>query len=325
MKRILSLLLIAALGCSSLLFGDGQKELASKTPTWPTGTIKFIVPYGAGGGADITIRLITKYLEKELGQTIVVQNITGGSGTIGFTAIADAKPDGYTFGYGDCNMSNGKLLFQGVTYDNTSFSPVCMFASDPHIIIVSKKSGIKSIQQLIEKAKSAPGTITFGLGGAWSSHDFLRLKLESQAGIKFKRMVFQSGALAVTAVAGDNCDVGVPFVSEALAQIQAGNIVPLAISSDSRFELTPDIPTIKESGFNFEHTMWRAIVGPAGIPEDILVKMDAALNKVMNNPDYQVEVLKAGSFRNYMPYTLFKNYFNTSHEAYKKLITEAKQ
>jgi len=325
MKKGMCVVLIALL-CSVSVFANGQQESSAAAATkWPTGTVKFIVPYGAGGGADITVRLITKYLEKELGQTIIVQNVTGGSGTIGFSAIADAKPDGYTFGYGDCNMSNGKLLFDGVKYDNTSFSPVCMFASDPHIVVVSKKSGIKNMQDLIAKAKANPEGMTFGLGGAWSSHDFLRLKLEAQSGVKFKRMVFQSGAAAVTAVAGGNCDIGVPFVSEALAQIQAGNVVPIAISSDKRFELTPDIPTMKETGFNFEHTMWRAIVGPAGIPQDILVKLDAAMGKVMANPEYQKEVLAAGSFRNYMPYAQFKDYFNTSHEMYKKLITDAKK
>lgn len=315
-------MLVVVMASMSLFAQGGAEKGAAAYPTKP---VKVIVPYGAGGGADITIRLITKYLEKEIGQNVVVQNITGGSGTIGFSAIADATPDGYTFGYGDCNMSNGKLLFEGVTYDNTSFSPVCMFASDPHIIVVGKKSGIKNINELIEKAKAKPESISYGLGGAWSSHDFLRMNLENAAGIKFKRMVFQSGAAAVNAVAGGNCDVAVPFVSEALAQIQAGNVIPLAISSEKRFELTPDIPTIKESGFDFTHTMWRAIVGPAGIPEDILVYMDAALAKVFNNPEYQKEVLAAGSFRNYMPYAKFKTYFNESHENYRILITEAKK
>ena len=324
MKKLLGLTIVFLLSCSLTIFAEGQKESGVKDAgSWPNRSVKVIVPYGAGGGADITVRLITKWLEKEMGQPVIVANITGGSGTIGFSAIADAKPDGYTFGYGDCNMSNGQLLFEGVKYDAASFTPIAQFANDPHILIVSKKSGIKTLSDLIDKVKAHPDSVTFGLGGAWSSHDFLRIKLENQLGLKFKRMPFQGGAAAVTAVAGGNCDVAVPFVSEALAQIQAGNVIALAISSDKRNTIVPSIPTMREQGLDFSHAMWRALVGPANIPEEIVVKLDAMLAKVFNNPEYQREVALAGSTMEYMSYDRFKNYFYTSHDNYNKLITAA--
>ncbi|MGI5174358.1 tripartite tricarboxylate transporter substrate binding protein [Treponema sp. OMZ 840] len=324
MKKRFGLVIVFLLLCSLTAFAAGQSDTDAKDSTnWPNKSIKVIVPYGAGGGADITVRLITKWLEKEIGQPVIVANITGGSGTIGFSAITEAKPDGYTFGYGDCNMSNGKLLFEGIKYDNTSFSPIAQFANDPHILIVSKKSGIKTLSDLINKVKANPDSVTFGLGGAWSSHDFLRIKLENQLGIKFRRMPFQGGAAAVTAVAGGNCDVAVPFVSEALAQIQAGNVIPIAISSDKRNNMVPNIPTMKEQGLDFSHAMWRALVGPADIPENILIKLDAMLSKVFANPEYQKEVALAGSTMEYMPYSQFKEYFHKSHDNYNKLITDA--
>ena len=322
MKKFMMVLLIAVVA-QAMVFSAGSAE-TGESGSYPEKPIKVIVPYGAGGGADITMRLMAKYLEPILGQKLVVQNVTGGSGTIGWTTLVDSDPDGYTIGYGDCLMTNAQLLFDGIKYDETSFTPISMYASDPHIIVVGKDSGISTIDELLEKAKANPGSMTFGLGGAWSSHDFLRINLENFAGISFKRMAFQSGAAAVNAVAGGNCDVAVPFVAEALAQIEAGNVIPLAISSQERFANTPDIPTLTEQGIDFTHVMWRAIVGPAGIGEEIVGILDNALEQVMNNPEYQKEVLAAGSFRLFESNDTFKDSFYTSHDAYEKMILETK-
>ena len=320
MKKGLMLLLSVVL-IGSVLFANGSSE--TKAVAYPSKTIQMIVPYGAGGGADISVRLLTKYLEEELGQKFIVQNVSGGSGTIGFNQLANAKADGYTLGYFSSTQSNDNLLFEGIKYDNTSFTPISMYASDPHIVIASKSSGITNMQELIAAAKKNPGEITFGLGGAWTSHDFLRMNLENEAGIDFKRMVFQGGAAAVTAVAGENCTVAVPFVSEALAQIEAGNVVPLAISSKNRYQLADQIPTIMESGLDFTHTMWRAIVGPAGLSDDVVQTIDAAMGKVMSNPDFQKEALAAGIFADYMDAEAFSAFYEENHALYKKLIEDA--
>ncbi len=321
MKKIFSIVL-ALIVFSSLAFanGAGENQVAAK---YPSKSIQMIVPYGAGGGADISVRLLTKYLEEELGQKFIIQNVSGGSGTIGFTQLANAKADGYTLGYFSSTQTNDSLLFEGIKYDNTSFTPISLFSNDPHIIVVSKDSGITSMKELVEAAKNDPAGITFGLGGAWTSHDFLRMSLEENADVTFKRMVFQGGAAAITAVAGGNCTVAVPFVSEALAQIEAGNVVPIAISSNSRFELTPSIPTVKESGYDFEHTMWRAIVGPAGLSAEVVSVIDAAMSKVLNNPEYLAAALKSGTFAEFKNNTEFSKYYEENHKFYQKLIKEA--
>ena len=321
MKKVF-LLLASIVLIGSLLFASGAAETKA-VASYPTKTIQMIVPYGAGGGADISIRLLTKYLEQELGQKFIVQNVSGGSGTIGFTQLANARPDGYTLGYFSSTQTNDALLFEGIKYDNTSFTPISMYASDPHIVIASKASGITSMQQLIDSAKKNPGALTFGLGGAWTSHDFLRMSLEDAAGVEFRRMVFQGGAAAVTAVAGNNTSVAVPFVSEALAQIEAGNVVPIAISSAERYEGADYIPTIKESGFDFTHTMWRALVGPSGLSAEVVQTIDAAMAKVMSNPQFLKEASAAGIFTEYMSANEFATFFEENHIHYKKLIENA--
>lgn len=325
MKKILSIALVVLIS-ASLVFANGQEKEATrlaKAATYPFKLIKIIVPYAAGGGADISMRLLCKYLEPELGQSIVISNVSGGSGTIGFTQIANAAPDGYTLGYFSSTQTNDNLLFEGVKYDEKSFTPIAMYSNDPHIIVASKTTGITNIEELIRAVKAKPGKYTFGLGGAWTSHDFLRIKLESSCGISFKRMVFQGGTAAVTAVAGGNCDFAVPFVSEALPQIEAGNVVPIAITSDKRFSVVPNIPTARESGLDFIHTMWRALVGPAGLSDEVVQTIDKAMAKVMANPNFQKEAIAAGTVPQYMSHAEFKKYYLDNHELYKRLIAEA--
>ncbi len=318
MKKVIVLLLVLVCAFGSVYAGGGSDANAA----YPNKIIQMIVPFGAGGGADISVRLLTNYMEDILGQRIVIQNVSGGSGTIGFSQIASAAPDGYTLGYFASTNSNDARLFQGVTYGVDSFTPICMYSNDPHVIVVSKDSGITDINGLIQAAAENPEEITFGLGGAWTSHDFLRISLEEMTGVKFKRMVFQGGTAAVTAVAGGNCMVAVPFVSEALAQIQAGNVIPIAITSEERFELLPDVPTCKESGLDFVHTMWRGFVGPAGLPDEVVTAIDNAVKQVFENPEYLQANLEAGTFSQYMGHDEFEQFYLENHEIYQGLIEQ---
>ena len=320
MKKYFIVLMIVYM--SVFLYAAGQKSMDEAS--YPMRPIKLIVPWGAGGGADISTRLLSKYAEKELGQAIVVSNITGGSGTIGYTALADAKNDGYTIGYFSSPDSNGNLLFDGIRYTVDSFVPLIQYAADPHIIVASKKSNIKNVNDLIKAAQEHPEKITFGLGGAWTSHDFLRANLEKKAGISFKRVVFQGGAAAVNAVASGDCDIAVPFVAEALPQIEAGNVVPIAITSKERFENNSNIPTVKEEGFDFSHTMWRGLMAPSGVPTEVVQALSDAFVKAYNNPDYQKEAKKAGIFINLKDNTEFSSFYMQNHELYKQLIEDTK-
>lgn len=316
MRKVLTMVVTATLCLGLIGCGGGDT-------TYPNKPIEIIVSFGAGGGADISVRMLSKYAEKHLGQKIVVKNVTGGGGTVGITQLAGAKKNGYTLGYVASTNSNDKSLFKGIDYDVDSFAPIVKFAADPHIVVASKKSGIRSMDDLIEKAKADPKGLTFGIGGAWNSMDFLKLKLEDLTETEMTRMVFQGGAAAVNAVASGDCDVAVPFVSEALPQIEAGNIIPIGITSEERFELAPEIPTVKESGLDFTHTMWRGIVAPAGVPEDVVTKLSAAFEAAVNDPEYQTAALKSGVFLDFADAEEFAVFYQENHEEYKKLIEEA--
>ena len=136
-------------------------------------TVEMIVPWAAGGGADTACRLICSYIERELGCTIVINNVTGGGGSIGLAQLTKANTDGLSYAYFANTDSNGDIMLEGVPYTAEDFAPVCKFAADPHIIVTSNASGIKDMDGLIAAGKD--GTTLWGIGGAWTHWDFLKL------------------------------------------------------------------------------------------------------------------------------------------------------
>ena len=323
MKRILTILLAGAMALSlAACGGSGDEGTAAPEVdgAFPSKIVQIIVPFGAGGGADISVRTLAKYAEKELGQKIVIQNVTGGSGTVGLTKLASSPADGYTLGYFASTNSNDNLLFQGIEYGVDSFTPIVEYSADPHIIVASKKSGITDMDSLVAAATKEAGALSLALGGAWTSHDFLRISLEQELGTEFKRMVYQGGAEAITAVASGDVDLAVPFVSEAIPQIQAGNVIPVAITSAERFDVVPDIPTIKEQGMDYTHTMWRGLVAPAGVPQDVVDTLAAAFETAWNDPEYQAEAKDAGTMTEFRKADEFNTFYLENHELYKSMI-----
>lgn len=346
-KKVLSTILAGALvfslaGCTFSVGGGDSKESSADSESteasadegsseggsssdYPSEPVHVIVPFDAGGGADIGVRMISQYAEEGLGQTIVIDNVSGGSGTIGITQLANASADGYTIGYFASTNSNDASLFDGITYGVDSFEPICQFAADPHIIVASKKSGITNMDEFVAAAKEKDGALSYGLGGAWTSHDFLRLTLQDELDISFNRMVYQGGAEAINAVASGDCDVAVPFVSEALAMIESGNVVPIAITSAERYEGAADIPTLKESGYDIEFTMWRGLVAPAGTPQDVIDKLVSSYEEAFNNEEYQTEAKAAGTFTEWKGGEEFKTFYEENHVTYQDLIAMAEK
>ncbi|WP_312279552.1 tripartite tricarboxylate transporter substrate binding protein [Oscillibacter sp.] len=328
-KQILAMALAGTMALSMAACGGSSAPPASQSggsasvggsSDFPNKVVQVIVPFAAGGGADISVRTLSKYAEESLGQKIVIQNVTGGSGTVGLTQLASAVPDGYTLGYFASTNSNDNLLFEGIQYGVDSFEPILKYSADPHIIVASKKSGITDIASLLETGKANPGELSLALGGAWTSHDFLRISLEQKLDINFKRIVYQGGSEAITAVASGDVDLAVPFVSEAIPQIQAGNVIPVAITSAERFDVVPDIPTIKEQGVDYTHTMWRGLVAPVGTPQEVVDELVAAFESAWNNPDYQAEAKAAGIMAELCSGEEFKTFYLENHETYKEMI-----
>ena len=304
----------------AVLFAGGGGE-----KPYPQKPIEIIVPYGAGGGQDVFTRITAKYMVKYLlgEQKVVVNNITGGGGVAGATAIANAKPDGYQLGSIVPFQLTDQYILSGIPYTEKNFIPLGVGSSDAHFLIASKKLNVKTIQELVTLMKSKPGEINMALGGSWNSHDFFRMKLEKAAGISFKRMPFaQGGAAALTSVAGGNSDTSSNSISEALAAIEANQVVPLGVSQDERTPLAPNVPTFKEVGINCVHAQWRAFTCPPGTPKQVQDVIIACLDKVFKDADWIAESKKAGLNPINLTGQKAQDYVAADFEVYKTLIKE---
>lgn len=279
-------------------------------------TVEMIVPWAAGGGADTACRLVCQYVEKELGCTIVINNVTGGGGSIGLAQMVKANPDGLTYAYVANTDSNGDLMLEGVPYTVDDFAPVCQFASDPHIILASNASGITDMDGLI--AAGQDGTTLWGIGGAWTHWDFLKLEFEAATNTKYKRLVYDGGAAVITDIMNGDCTVGTPFVSEALSAIDAGEAVPIAITSAERNAACPDIPTVAELiGKDFDSTMWRGFAAPAGTDEAAMREFATAVGAVCENAEFQDAAVKAGLTPSFIDYDEMQTFWTENHESVK--------
>lgn len=279
-------------------------------------TVEMIVPWGAGGGADVACRLVCSYVEKELGCTIVINNVTGGGGSIGLAQMVKAPNDGLTLAYVANTDSNGDLMLEGVPYSVADFAPVCRFASDPHVIVASNASGITDVASMT--AAGADGKTLWGIGGAWTHWDFLKLEFEAATSTSFKRMVYDGGAAVMTDIMNGDCTVATPFISEAIAAIDAKEAVPVAVTSAERNPACPDIPTVSELiGKPFDSTMWRGFAAPAGTDAAVLKEFAAAVGAACANADFQAAAVKSGLTPSFIGFDEFQTFWAENHESVK--------
>ena len=329
-----AVMMLGAAGCGSGKTEEPQTEAPASAPAADAGTeadaaepaasgdgfyagktVEMIVPWAAGGGADTACRLICSYMEKELGCTIVINNVTGGGGSIGLAQLTGADADGLTYAYFANTDSNGDIMLEGVPYTVDDFAPVCKFAADPHIILASNAPGITDLHGMIA---AGDGRTLWGIGGAWTHWDFLKLEFEEATGTSYKRLVYDGGAAVITDIMNGDCTVGTPFVSEALSAIDAGEAVPIAITSAERNEACPDIPTVAELGYDgFESTMWRGFVAPVGTPEEAMREFAEAVGTVCENTEFQQAAVQAGVTVDYTDYDAFQDFYKENHESVK--------
>lgn len=277
----------------------GARAGESMAPSYPSKPMRIIVPYAAGGGMDIATRLLARYAETELGQNIVVDNITKGGNVAGYLEGIGAPPDGYTLLAWGNGLVTDELIVKNAPYTYEDVMPVCMFADDPEAIVVdaefARENGIVTLEDLFAHVRANPGAVTIGVGGNWTVHDFLRLKMEARAGVKFNRMPFLGGKPALQAAATGNCNVAMPFISELLALDNMDGVIPLAVAYDARLPQLPDVPSVGEAGYpGMTQSIWRIISLPKGTPENIAFTLENAFRRAAANPGLREEARKLG-------------------------------
>ncbi len=257
---------------------------------FPDRPITFVVPWGAGGGTDGTARYFAAMMEKELGQPVNVVNRTGGSGVVGHSAIAQGAPDGYTIGMITVEIT--MMHWQGLTDLNpASYTPLALVNSDPAGITVRADAPYKSVNDLIAAIKANPGKLKAsgtGQGGIWhlALAGLLNDLKIAQTAIPW--VPSNGAAPAMQDLVAGGVDVVTCSLPEARALIEAGKAKPLAVMSDKRTALFPDVPTMQQAiNVNYQVAAWRGIAAPKGLPADVTAKLIATIKKVSESQGWK--------------------------------------
>ena len=267
----------------------GTALLASLTvqaQPYPTRLIKIIVPYAAGGAVDIVARTIGQPLAEALKQPVVVDNRPGASANIGMEMAAKAAPDGYVLLMASNGIATNMALFPNLTFDGRrDFAPIAKIGYAPLVIVVPVSSPVKSLKDLIAMAKAEPGKLTYASAGNGSSGHLAGELLKSTAKIDVLHVPYKGGAPAITDLLGERISFMPINPVEVMAHIRGGRLRALAVASDKRFPLLPDVPTVTEAGLSgYEASVWWGLVAPANTPPEIVQQLNAEINKALANP-----------------------------------------
>jgi tripartite-type tricarboxylate transporter receptor subunit TctC len=252
---------------------------------YPDRLIKIIVPYPAGGAVDIVARTIGQPLAEALKQPTIIDNRPGASANIGMEMVAKATPDGYTLLMASNGIATNMALFPSLTFDGRrDFAPIAKIGYAPLVIVVPVSSPVKSLKELIAMAKAEPGKLTYASAGNGSSGHLAGELLKSTAKIDVLHIPYKGGAPAITDLLGERISFMPINPVEVIAHIRAGRLRALAVASDKRFPLLPDVPTATEAGLaGYEASVWWGLVAPAKTPPEIVRQLNAETNKALAN------------------------------------------
>ena len=303
-----------------LLTGAGVRPALAQ---YPERNISLIVPYGAGGGTDITARLLARDLEPVIGKPVTVENRGGGGGWIGWGALAAAKPDGYTIGYLNVPSMYAGYLDPaiGKRKENLeSFTPIINHVIDYNIWAVKADSPFKTVKDVIDAAKKKPETITVSAFGAGSDDHIAILGIEAETGTKFIVIHSKSTAEAKTQALGGHIQVLAANVSEVAEEVRAGQFRLLGVMAPERSRFLPQAPTFKEQGFNQVWSVTRGIAAPAKLDKKVEATLTAALEKVIGSREHQEKAEKLSLEPLVIRGEAYRKFLKDNEVATKKLM-----
>ena len=311
MKRTWVLSLAALLGAAALV-----SPAAAEYPDRP---VKLIVPWAAGGDTDNIFRPFTPHLQKHLGQTVVIANVGGASGTVGAREAKNSPADGYTvFAVHDFIHLTYYAGIADVKY--TDFEPVCLISATPSVLTASSKTPWKSFKEFVADAKKRPGEITVGATLGSTSHLF-PATVEKAAGIKLKYVSYDGLAPRMNAILGGHIDLTDSNLTQK-GKVDAGDLRFLAIATEKRDPDLPDVPTLKENGIDIVYEVVRGLLVPKGTPEAVRAKLGEACAKAAAEPEYAAALKKQGTRVSYLNAQDYAKFLDKLDADNKAIMTE---
>jgi len=268
---------------------------------YPDRPITIVVPFSAGAGTDLTARLLARTMEKHAGRSVVVVNRAGAGGEIGMASVANAAPDGYTLSILNTPNVLTIPIERRAQFSLSSFDVVANIVDDPGTLSVRGDSPLRGVQDLVEAARKAPGTLTYGTAGVGSAGHISMLLLEQAAGIQLRHVPFNGTADVATALLGGHIDIGTANLGEALGFSKGKQWRILGQMAPTRSPMAADLPTFAEAGYPIESGSLRGLGAPRGTPPETLKALSALVDKAINDPDFRQAAKGAEQNVRYLP------------------------
>jgi tripartite-type tricarboxylate transporter receptor subunit TctC len=275
------------------------RPAAARAQAYPSRSITMVVPFPAGGGADVLVRILTSYMTENLGQVIVVQNLPGAGGAIAFGQVARAAPDGYTLVW-----TSAGFAVMAATLSNLSFNPeqdfvhICDVAENPFVLVVNPKVPARSVRELVDLAKANPGAMNFAHNGTATLTNLAVELLKLQAGISVAQVAYRGDNFSISDVIAGHVQAMFSNSPVALPHLASGQLRGLAVTSPKRSSAAPDLPTMIEAGVpNFQAMVWQGFSAPAGTPRPIVDRLNAAMRQALLAPEVVARFKELGAER----------------------------
>jgi tripartite-type tricarboxylate transporter receptor subunit TctC len=287
---------------------------AAAQDAYPTKPIQIIVPFPPGGVADITARPLAHVMGRLVKQSVVVVNKAGAGGSVGTAQAARAMPDGYTLLLALSSISvlpvADRLQGRPAAYELDQFAPVALITADPTVLVVRADGPYKTLKDLVDAAKAKPGTINYGSSGVYGTLHVAMEIFAQAAGIKMFHIPYQGGGPAVAALLAGQIDALASGPAPAIGQIKAGKMRTLAVWGDERLPAMPDVPSMKELGYDATFYIWSGLFAPAGVPQPVMTALREAVKRTVEDAEFKEAMEKVETPIAYLDAPDFKTFLD---------------
>ena len=276
------------------MFSPASAAVAQSYQTKP---IRLVVPFAPGGGGDAVAWPLIQKLSELIGQQVAIDNRGGANGNIGADHVAKSAPDGYTLLFANSSLPISVTLYKQLPFDViTDFTPVSLVSVSPSVLVVHPSLPATTVQDLVALAKAQPGKLNYASGGTGTTMHLAAELFSTLAGIKIVHVPYKGAGPAITDFLGGHVKVMFINIPPVFGQIQSGKARPLAVTTKKRATVLPDVPTMIESGLpEYESTTWYGILGPAGLPPDIVTRLSKAVAAAVALPEVRGRLIAVGS------------------------------
>ncbi len=287
-----------ALAAVCLTLGAALTSPLVSAGSFPDKPIRLVVPFPPGGTTDLLGRVLANRLSETLGQQVIVDNRPGAGGTIGSDVVAKSPPDGYTLMFGTVGtQSINSSLYKRLPFDaQKDFTPVAPFAGVPNILVVNPKVPARNVKELVEYAKAHPNALNMGSAGNGTTNHLSGELFKSMAGVQIVHVPYKGSGPAMADLLANQVQLMFDNLPGSLPHVKAGRLRALAVTSATRSPALPDVPTLAEAGIaGYEADVWFGVVGPKGMPADIVSKLSAEITRIAQDKAMKDKLLQAGA------------------------------